>query len=157
MEEWVGVKEIAGLAEVTDQAVYKRIKSPEFKNLVKQVGKRRLVHISAVELFKSNNNNQHSTENNQHYSNPQPTSLEVEMLEMMKKNIELLQKQLEAKDKQIETKDKQIQDLNDSLNQALKINSQSNYLMAQEKQKAIDVPEEERKVSWIKRMFGNKE
>lgn len=150
MEEWVGVKEIAGLAEVTDQAVYKRIKSPEFKNLVKQVGKRRLVHISAVELFKSNNNNQHSTENNQHYSNPQPTSLEVEMLEMMKKNIKLLQDQLEVKDKQI-------QDLNESLKQALQINSQSNYLMAQEKQKVLDVPLEERKVSWIKRMFGSKE
>lgn len=157
MEEWMGVKEIASLAEVTEQAVYKRIKSPEFSNLVKQVGKRRLLHISAVDLFKGNNNNQHSTENNQHYSNPQPTSLEVEMLEMMKKNIELLQKQLEVKDKQIEIKDKQIQDLNESLQQALQINSQSNYLMAQEKQKVLDAPLEERKGSWFSKLFKSKE
>lgn len=157
MEEWIGVKEIAGLAEVTDQAVYKRMKTDEFKDLVKLVGKKKLVHISAVELFKNNNTNRKTTENNQHYSNSQPTSLEVEMLEIMKNNLELLQKQLGVKDKQLEVKDKQIQDLNDSLNQALKINSQSNYLMAQEKQKAIDVPEEERKVSWIKRMFGKGE
>lgn len=152
-DEWLTIKDMAEMAGVTQQAIYKRLNST-LSEFVKQVGKRKYINIAALEHIESTQKNQPL--NNDSTKVEQPLN-NVELIETVNKTIELLQKQLEvkdkqleAKDRQIETKDKQIQSLNDSLDNALKNSSQSNFLLAQEK----IVREVEEKKPWYKRMFG---
>lgn len=135
-KEWLTIAEAAEEAGCSKQAIYKRLNST-LKPFVKRVERRIYLNAKALDEINIIDFNQPSTKF-------QPIDSTVETLKTLNKTIELLEKQLEKKDKQI-------QDLNDRLDQALKNASQSNFIAAQEKQKALEDPE---KKSWIKRLFA---
>lgn len=147
-KEWLTIKEASEMALVSQQAIYKRLNTT-LKPYVKQVENKKYLNVKALDEINIIHFNQPKKKK------PVEKTVEkrVELNDKIMKTIELLEKQLEVKDKQLETKDKQIQDLNDRLDQALKNASQSNFIAAQEKQKMLEDPTEE-KQSWFKRIFG---
>jgi len=147
-DEWLTIKQASEMADVSQQAIYKRLNTT-LKEYVKLVDNKKYLNIKALDEINIIKFNQ--PQKKKHVE--KGVEKGVELNDKIIKTIELLEKQLEIKDKQLETKDKQIQDLNDRLDQALKNASQSNFIAAQEKQKMLSDPEAE-KPSWFKRIFG---
>lgn len=159
--EYLTVAEVAKLSGVSNQAVYQRL-STSLKDLYKEIDGRKMLHSSAVEVIKSGGNqstfNQDSTMNQ--------SSLDS--------TIKLLEATIETLRDQLIVKDDQIKELNKRLEQAMTITQQNNFIAAQksieessqkntednigdiisdEQHGADDVPDEENKLPWYKRIF----
>lgn len=137
-KEWLTIAEAAAAANVTTQAIYKRLKTT-LNPYQKTVAGKKLLHIKALEVLKAG-----AVDNPP--GNVEP-GLNMEILNLTRDNLQLLRDQLTTKDDQIKAlleeltaKNNQLSDLNDKLNQALINASQANYITATQ-QKAIEAIE----------------
>ncbi len=82
--------------------------------------------------------------------NIKPVQYKVETQEI----IDVLNDHIKSLKKEIDEKDEQIKTLHDLLNQSLKNQSQSNFVLAQQTQQAMMESENRfKKVPWYKRIF----
>lgn len=116
MNEYLTIKEVAEIAGVTQQAVYKQLNN-KLKKYYKEVEGKKRLHIDVLKEFNS------TVEQN--VEQPLNKSLTTSLTT----TIELLSKQLDQKDKQIN-------DLNDRLKEAQELNRNQQILLKQEQSKS---------------------
>lgn len=134
------IKEYAEKVGITQQAVYKRIKSSLFEYVVEVDGQK---YIKAEALSERDNSAEASsgTDAREPADTEPPETVQKaysETMEILQKQIDILQGQLTVKDEQLTAKDEQIKALNDRLKElngnlqlALNNTAQSHYLTAQ--------------------------
>jgi hypothetical protein len=127
-DKYISVAKFAKLANVTVQAVYKRINS-DLKSYCIEINNKKMIDVDALNLFKPNLN----STNNQN---------EIALLE---KTISLLENELKLKNKQIE-------DLNYRLQESLLLINQQQKLHAisEKKQNELEIEKIEKKKKWWK-------
>ena len=137
-KQWLSITEVAKEMNVTYQAVYKRLNTT-FKPYVKKVKGRLMLNAEilyeygVVEVNENVNQVQYKVETQ-------------EIINTLNDYIKSLKKEIDEKDEQIKT-------LHDLLNQSLKNQSQSNFVLAQQNQQAMIESEIE---PWYKRIFMRK-
>lgn len=138
-KQWLSITEVAKEMNVTYQAVYKRLNTT-FKPYVKKVKGRLMLSAEILDEYKvleveeSVNQVQYKVETQ-------------EIIDVLNDHIKSLKKEIDEKDEQIKT-------LHDLLNQSLKNQSQSNFVLAQQTQQAMMESENRfKKVPWYKRIF----
>jgi len=115
--QYISIKEFASAVGVTQQAVYKQLNN-KLKPYLKVVENKKMLDISALELFsKKEELNQVEQPVQQQFND-----------KLNEKLIEMLQKELEEKGKQLAEKDKQIAELQSSLKEAHNLLSQEQTL-----------------------------
>jgi len=139
MKEYLTIAEAAEAANVTKQAIYKRLDST-LQPFVQVIEGKRYIHKSALKLISpptvkveltSKKNNVEVT----------PTS---DILAAMNRTIDLLESHVKTLEVQLNTKDKQIDDLNNRLEQALTSTSNGQYLLLQANKDLLQAAKEEK-------------
>lgn len=83
--------------------------------------------------------------------NIKPVQYKVETQEI----IEALNDHIKSLKKELDEKDEQIKELHNLLNQSLKNQSQSNFVLAQQNQQTIIESEnEDKSIHWLRRLFS---
>ena len=146
-EEWLTISEASKRVGVSYQAIYKRLNT-NLKPYVKKVKGKVLLNSKGLEEF-------YSTKVQKINSTVQSGVELKEVVDILSDQVEILRNELNQKDEQIKT-------LHDLLNQSLKNQSQSNFVLAQEQQakKMIESEEENSKSKqkeiiqpWYKKIF----
>jgi predicted DNA-binding protein YlxM (UPF0122 family) len=138
-KQWLSITEVAKEMNVSYQAVYKRLNT-NFKPYVKKVKGRLMLsaeildEYKVIEVKENVNQVQYKVENQ-------------EIIDALNDHIKSLKKEVNEKDEQIKT-------LHNLLNQSLKNQSQSNFVLAQKNQQAITESENrEQSTPWYKKIF----
>jgi len=138
-KQWLSITEVAKEMNVTYQAVYKRLNTT-FKPYVKKVKGRLMLSAEILDEYKV-------LEVEENVNQVQYKVETQEIIDVLNDHIKSLKKEIDEKDEQIKT-------LHDLLNQSLKNQSQSNFVLAQQTQQAMMESENRfKKVPWYKRIF----
>lgn len=139
-KQWLSITEVAKEMNVSYQAVYKRLNT-NFKPYVKKVKGRLMLSAEildeyrVIEVKENINHVQYKVENQ-------------EIIDALNDHIKSLKKELDEKDEQIK-------ELHNLLNQSLKNQSQSNFVLAQQNQQTIKESEnEDKSIHWLRRLFS---
>lgn len=140
-KQWLSITEVAKEMNVSYQAVYKRLNTT-FKPYVKKVKGRLMLSAEildknkVIEVKENINRVQYKVETQ-------------EIIDTLNDHIKSLKKELNEKDEQITR-------LHDLLNQSLKNQSQSNFILAQKQQEIVEPENEYILKPWYKRIFSSK-
>jgi len=139
MKEYLTIAEAAEAANVTKQAIYKRLDST-LQPFVQVIEGKRYIHKSALKLISTPTVKVELTskKNNVEVT---PTS---DVLAAMNRTIHLLESHVKTLEVQLNTKDKQIDDLNNRLEQALTSTSNGQYLLLQANKDLLQAAKEEK-------------
>lgn len=138
-KQWLSIKEVAEEMNVSYQAVYKRLNT-NFKPYVKKVKGRLMLSAEIIDKYRA-------VEVERNINQVQSEVENKDIIDALNDHIKSLKKELEEKDEQIK-------DLHGLLNQSLKNQSQSNFVLAQKNQRAIIESENEEKSSnWLRKFF----
>lgn len=142
-KQWLSITEVAKEMNVTYQAVYKRLNTT-FKPYVKKVKGRLMLSAEILDEYRV-------IEVKENINHVQYKVETQEIIDALNDHIISLKKELEGKEEQIK-------ELHDLLNQSLKNQSQSNFVLAQQNQQAmIELKSDLKQIPWYKRIFNNKE
>ncbi|MBR5583732.1 MAG: hypothetical protein IKW21_04320 [Lachnospiraceae bacterium] len=135
--EYLSVKEFADAVGISQQAVYKQLNN-RLKPYLKVVNNKKMLDLSALELFKKEDKEDNQDQNNN---------------QLLNQLLNQLQKELDEKGQQLKEKDKQIERLQQALDQAQKLNAmdKQKILELEDKMAAADQdpdPEPEKKKWW---------
>lgn len=137
-KQWLSITEVAKEMNVSYQAVYKRLNT-NFKPYVKKVKGRLMLSAEildeqkVIEVKGNVNQVQYKVETK-------------EIIDTLNDHIKSLKKELDEKDEQIKT-------LHDLLNQSLKNQSQSNFVLAQQNHVLVKEESDYKSVPWYKKIF----
>jgi len=138
-KQWLSITEVAKEMNVSYQAVYKRLNT-NFKPYVKKVKGRLMLSAEILEEYKVVGVKK----------NVNPVQYKVENQEI----IDALNDHIKSLKKEVNEKDEQIKTLHNLLNQSLKNQSQTNFVLAQQNQQEIIESENEFKlIPWYKKIF----
>lgn len=170
-QQFVTIKEFATLANVTTQAIYKRLNQPEsaLNQYVQYSGKLKLINKDALELFADSTQNQTSDDVSDDNNEDEISKFQGSMFSTyLDSTLKVLTDQISSKDSQIselitcnanqhqkmqeqlEAKDKQITELQRLIDQ-----QQQLHRAEQEQFRLLTVSEE--KKGFFKRLFHKKE
>jgi len=137
-KQWLSITEVAKEMNVSYQAVYKRLNT-NFKPYVKKVKGRLMLSAEILDEYRvlevKENVNQ--------------VQYKVETQEI----IDALNDHIKSLKKELDEKDEQIKHLHDLLNQSLKNQSQSNFVLAQQNQSLIQEENNYKILPWYRKIF----
>jgi predicted DNA-binding protein YlxM (UPF0122 family) len=140
-KQWLSITEVAKEMNVSYQAVYKRLNT-NFKPYVKKVKGRLMLSAEILDEYKVIEVKE----------NIKPVQYKVETQEI----IDTLNDHIKSLKKELDEKDEQIKTLHDLLNQSLKNQSQSNFVLAQQNQVLVKEESDYKSVPWYKKIFQNR-
>lgn len=120
-EEYISVSDFADRVGVSQQAIYKKMKTTSFKPFIKEFKTGKRLNIKALKLFEEENIKP-VVEPIQPFQPTDSTSLKDEFNDHLLKEIEYLKLELEKRDSQLKIKDQQIESL-------LKMNENNQILL----------------------------
>ena len=140
-KEYYTVQEVALIAGMTKQAIYKRLNT-SLQPFTKIVDGKKHLHKDVFQKLGVNQSTSKASEKVNINDNV------AETIASLNRMIDLLGDQLAAKDKQLAEKDKQLDQVNATLNQAIKNQGMAHY---NEAVKQIEAP----KIPWYKKFKKN--